>query len=602
MHEESGLNRQDFASAVIEKAREYFPKCDTEDLKQFIEDTFPYLDHCPSLVDDIDNCFNAVKAECKMEYLKNRNASAMDLEKPSNKAFIDRAFKKLSEEKLKKVNRYAAAPKAEDANQQQSAEIVKTSTMSFKILQHKEAYKGPHVLKSTNEALNFSKSVREDFILVTPKIRDGKPKNFLYHKPQDFIQTFTAGYERMEKLANQYLPRLRQTDNSRDKDLSWYQIHRVSKDQNTISEEALILARLTLDDDGEFNVQKLLAEVLDSKNHVRDVYLNFSTVSPDSRQQLFPNMYAILAVEGSLVDENTPLRVNRIIELDSDQDKLDDLQAKPRAPKRHLTVLVFKGPYTLNGNAYFGVFEMVRLHVREHNPNLVVLIGPFVPEDQTTEASELKLLGSYQHVRDENIGNFKKMLFDAGVRCDIALVPDQAEADNFYPTPLPAAMQVDLKAVRQNPNDMSKPTILSSPCLIELKAEDSSPVTLAITSQDFIRNCIAKFHTYSKGKKYLDTLKSVLSQQHLHPAYPMPYAFDVTQQEKLWLAQKPDVWVCPSSIISFAEVARGCIVVNPKSVMNGDDYGSFARLQIDTDRASSDLPARDRVKAEVLQF
>lgn len=601
MQEEAVLSKQDFAAAVLEKARDTFSKCEPDDLRQFVDETYPYLGQKPDLVDDIDNSFFAVKVDWNLESQKNRSASSMDLERPSSRAFIDRAFKKLQEEKLRHINLYSGVARAADA-QAQPQGIEKTQLMSFKILQHKEAYKGPKVLKGLNEGLNFSKSLREDFFTPLPRPLGGKQRNFLYHKPQDFANAFAAGYERMEKLANQYLPKFRLAENSKDKDASWYRIHRVSREENTISEEALILARLTLDDDGEFNAQKMLAEVWDSKNNVREVYLNFSTVAADSRQQLFPNMYAVLAVEGSLVDENTPLRVNRVIEIDSDLDRLDEAQTQPRAARRHVTVLVFKGPFTIDGNAYFGIFEMVRLHVREHNPHLVVLVGPFVPEDQAVEASELKLRGSYQQVRDENLGNFKKMLYDAGVRCEIALVPDQAEADNFHPTPLPAMQDVDLKLVRQNPNDISKPLVLGAPCILEVKTDAAPPVTIAFSSQDFIRNFIAKYHTFSKTKKYLDAMRSVLSQFHLHPAFPMPYAYDVTQHERLCLAQKPDVWVCPSSIVSFAELARGCIVVNPRAVLNGDDYGSFARLQIDTDPASHDLPARDRVKAEVLQF
>ena len=601
MQEEGALTKQGFAAVVLEKALESFSKCSEADLAQFIEDTYAYYCHTPVLLEDIENSFYAVKVDWNLESQKNRNASSMDLERPSNRSFIDRAFKKLQGEKLHHINLYSAGGKASES-QAHAEEITKTTKMSLRIIQHKEAYQGAKVLKGLNEGLNFSKSAREEYISVAPKIKETKQRNFLYHKPQDFLNAFTAGYERMERLANQFLPKYRLLENDRERDVRWYKVHRVSEEQNTISEETLILARLTLDDDGEFNAQKLLGEVMDSKNNTREVYLNFQNVAPDSRQQLFPNMYAVLAVEGSLVDENTPLRVNRIVEIDCDQDKRDEAQTAARAVRRHMCVLVFKGPFTFDGNAYFGILEMVRLHAKEHNPNLVLLIGPFVPEDQATETSELKVRGSYQHLRDENLGNFKKMLYDAGVRCEIAIVPDQSEADNFFPTPMPAMPPVNTALVRQNPSDITKLLSFSSPCLLELKTDQSAPITIAVTSQDFLRNYIAKFYTFSKSKKYLDAMKSVISQLHLHPAYPMPYPYDVTLQEKLCLDQAPDLWVCPSSIVSFAELARGCMVVNPKSVLNGDDNGSFARLLIDTSPESHDRTARDRVKVEILQF
>lgn len=583
-------SQNEFTKSVVGLFANKYPEVKESDLKALLSESYKYKKHISDLLENIDFAMEAIL------HNHSKKQGGMD-EELTLAQMASQTLKKLQQEQFSKINLYTAqASENAEPNQAmqtpQTREIERSKHTQAKIVIHSESYelKGK-VLKSFNSALNFTGSRRDEFLnfkTILPN-KSESARNFLYHKAADFRSAFIQGYERMEEKTKTYLKEQRISQN----------LIRLDSNTKNLNEKVLILVRLTLDTENDFNIDRITGEILDPKGSTLVVYLNFNKC--ETEFQLFPNMYAAVVVDGQF-GETSALTVHTLIEIDSELDKHDETEAPARQVKKHSSILVFKGPYNLEGTAYFGGMDMIRHHLVTESPNLVVLMGPFVPEEQvssstTYKLTEIKSIATYESIRNTNLNRFRKIIMDSGIsNCEVAILPDQSEADNFHPTPLPCFKFSPLSGRGISVSDVPVHS-LDSPSMISL---DGTGVTVAFSSQDFIRHIMTGNPVKSSGKKFLQTVKSVISQKSLHPAFPLSYPYDVTNAAQLYFDTNPDVWITSSSIIGFVHSVRGTVTANCKTVFNGEDFGNFVRILIDT--GSNASSAKDKVRVDLMNF
>lgn len=552
-----------------------------EHLKELWETLIKYKTVIKNLPDEVDNAASAVKFAMVQQKKKH---NGMDVES-NPESFVRDVLKKLKVEKLDKINLYTInnqAPAEESTKGTRMVEekqgIVKSNNARIKILTHKEANEEMgKVVKSSTENLTFKfgQTLHRPHSMKRT-ISDYKLNNFLYVQPKDFAKSFKSRYDFME---------------NKIKHCKKINFNRVEAHTKNFDVPTVVLARLTYDEEDDFMLERIMGELLTDKETVVQCYLNFSTCQGEFH--LFPNAYVAVEVQGDFYDKNSALRVNKIFEIDSELDPADIADARTETVTDYLNIMVFKGPFTLDGNAYFSGFDMIRHHIeRDKSINYLVLIGPFVPEDQATataHAPEMHSKATFKEIREENIYKFYSEVKKMNNNISIIVVPDITEADNIFPYPIPS-YQFD------NRSDLYT---VSSPCLLTFEVANRE-YSVAIGSQDVLKNILKFPQKSAESRKFFQAIKSIVSQRNLMPVFPLPEPFDVTNISLLNIAdesQKPDVFVMCSSITQFAFKARGVTVCNPKTIFDGDNFGHCARIYLDAHHRGS-----NGVRVDILKF
>ena len=468
-----------------------------------------------------------------------------------------------------------------DSTGQQQAEVKRvaiTQLAQILIAKHSESHpKRGQSLKVWNSKLDFSNSSRVQRTEIQKIISDYKIDNFLYIKPKHFIDAFYNRYNLMETEYKEYFKR------------TGVEYQRISHSTQSFEAPTLIFGRLTIDKEEDFLTDNVQFEFYDNKDNLVVCHLNFCKFQ-DQQYQLFPNMYIAVQVKGDLYDQSCCLKVCKIFEINSEKDQADENESEGSVVKKHMTCLVFKGPYNLEGNAYFAGFDMIKHHVQKERPNVIVLIGPFVSDEQFHEdaAGELETIDEFANIRDKNIQRLSGIVADIDSTCQIVMISDLAEADNVYPVPIPPTIQ-------SQPNTKGITVhIAGSPCMLSI---GGTPI--AFLPQDILTPC-NKFPSHVTGKRFVQTLRSIVSQKCLHPVYPLAYPFDVTQIEQLSWANviSPKLLIYSSRMTSFLGKARGTLVANARPILEDKEFGSFIRIQVDVSSPDS----VDSIRLDLLQF
>lgn len=547
---------------VLKRLRDNQPNVTENDAKELWDTLIKYKSAIKDLAEEVENAAAAVKFSINQQKKK---ANAMDVE-TTGADFVRQVLRKLRTEKLDNINLYSSSNPGLSSVPGNSTkmveEISKTSNARMRVIKHKEA--NPEMqteVKTAHAELNFKfgQTLNRPFD-VNKKIADFSVSNFMYPQPIDFKNSYLKRYEIMENKIKA------------NKKIEFSRIEDHTKNFDT---PTLILARLCYDEEDEFMTERVMAEMLSVKNKIIQCYLNFSGCNGE--YHLFPNQYIAVEVQGDFYDKNSSLRVVKILEIGSEADEHDKEEPNASLISEYLNIMVFKGPFTQDGNAYFFGFDMIKHHIlRDKSINCVVLVGPFVPEDQsiaTTHVPELHSKTSFQQCREENILKFYEEVKKINTNIVVIIVPEISEADNIFPYPLPKIKMTETR------NDL---IMVSSPCLLEFEIKFNT-YRVAIGSQDFLKNMMKFPHKSTDNRKFVQAMKSVISQRNLMPVFPLPDPFDVTNISLLDYDEdlKPHVFVACSNLTAFALKSRGVLICNPKTIFEGDGFGHCARIYLD---------------------
>lgn len=552
----------------------------TEDEARRFWSKIEKYDKYTDLADNVGNTLDLLEYDRK----KASKNTTMDVEYPGERFMIDLEHRMLKD-CLKKINIFGGelvkATNGTSGIQDQASNhmIQKTQNAKFLVASHQESHSRGQILKSANEFLNFKfNSHRPSIFNVAPIKSDFKIGNFLYVKPEHFQSSFRDRFNDMEAKISAYLSRT---------GLSYKPLDESTR---AFDKPTIIIGRLSIDDDDySFLAERISLEYITTNGSVKQCFLNFTSCA--SEYHLFPNAFVAVEVQGDFYDSSTSLTVKNIYEIDADLDAQDNVDRQPRDVDKFANVMVFKGPYVHNGNAYFSGFDMILNHLRDdRSVNCVVLIGPFIPVEQITEGeTEIMKLSSFANTRKENLNHFIDQARKINNDLSVVIVPDASEADCMYPTPLPK-LSVEIKG--------GEVYQVSSPCLLNFQVQGAS-YKVAIGTQDLVKNCLRMPSKSADPKKYVQLLKSIISQRCLQPVFPYAEPFDVTQINQLSFSdeQRPDVFITCSAMTHFAARIRGTIVCNPRTIFEGESFSTFIRLGLDASQTGV-----DGVRADILRF
>lgn len=574
----------------------------TEEQAQRLWSEIEKYNSLTDLKEDIQNALDAVLYERKKKRDKQMASNAMDEEYPIDRLIKD-LISKMQSETFKDLNPFknTNVPDQSRGNETNQASVAphhvqktsnlteKTHDTKFMVAKHMDAWeeKG-QIIKSVNEGLNFQYGRDNGVYLDVKKIKsDYTRNNFLYVKPQHFKEAFLNRLLEMETKLGAYL------------DSIGKRYERVESDKRSFDIETIIIGRLTMDEDDSFLTERVRIEYVTRSGALSQCFLNFTDCKGDFL--LFPNAYVAVGVVGDFYDDQVAVRVNSIYEIDSHLDSMDNSPSPKRDVDTFANILVFKGPYTLNGNAYFGGFDMILHHVyNDQSVNCVVLIGPFLPIEQVTETqAEFETKNPFEETRRLNFEHLLSRLSakrPGNKPISVVIVPDASEVDNIYPSPIPNPFQNQPQSIKiPNPELV---TFASSPCLLRFEIGQNN-YNVAFSTQDIVKACARAPSKSSDPRKFLQPMRSLVSQKCLLPIFPYVESFDVTMIDQLNYDdfEKPDVIVQCSVMTHFACKARGTLVCNPKTIFEGNEFGTFARISLDASTRGI-----DGVRVDILKF
>lgn len=575
------------------------------DLSSFIQDCKKYENSYPDMVKkEILNCVDAIvfAMETKATKLNTTIEEAC-----TAKHFVYQIHEMVKKDVFKNKSVYNTSNESTNGATEKTPrdtnklEIKMTEMMKRIYNTHKVAHpEFGKVLHSHNSHLNFDDAAsvrRSDGPTVL--IGNFQSKNFLNVKIKEMQQSFRNRLDVMQELLSNELKRVAGVN---------YILPLA--EVKTFDEPTFLIGRLVYEageKDGEpkFSTDRVIMECLvrhETGNSVKvDKFpLNFTGLKQD--YFLYPNMVIAVEVTGDLfIMEEDALKVHRIVEVGADKDV--DPDSIPLLPTKFiqskLTVLFFKGPYTIEGNNYFGGLNMIEKHIEFFKPQHVILAGPFIPPEQIK--GELETSGyCHKEVRSKFIDSFVK--FTKTKEVHVTIVQDLQESDNMFPIPVPYSM-VDSEETQKDYNV----TRVGSPCLLAF----SNGLTVAVAAGNFQQNTRNLPIKNEKNPRYSQILKSFVSQHSLHSLFPGEQPFDVTQQSDLSLVETglPTVWITPSTFTQFVREERGVVCVNPGSIFDGESFRSAVKIdsehyqpnsgRMDEERSKGNHP---NTRVEIIRF
>ncbi|KAF9375802.1 DNA-directed DNA polymerase alpha subunit pol12 [Podila verticillata] len=240
-------------------------------------------------------------------------------------------------------------------------------------------------------------------------------------------------------------------------------------------------------------------------------------------------------------------------------------------------IVTAAGPYTLNDNLLFEPFAALMDHVNKERPDILLLMGPFVPSnhpaiqtgniDMSPEAYFSKFISSKLAQHQEKYP--KEM--------QILLVPSLQ--DVIHETiVMPQPGFEHSRALGLQPGTYCLPNPVQFTVNEMVFAVNTTDVLFHLSGDEVARN---PQNTDRMGRlsKYL------VQQRNLHPVYPglatgPESAIDFNQYDLLDLRVCPDVLIVPSRLKQFAKTVDNVVVVNPHHLSKGQAGGMFATLTI----------------------
>jgi len=256
-----------------------------------------------------------------------------------------------------------------------------------------------------------------------------------------------------------------------------------------------------------------------------------------------------------------------------------EVEEKMEKPIQNTTVLIAAGPYFTSDTVSQDPINELLNQVKEHKPNLTILIGPFL--DEKHFAAESGEIGGSQI-----IGLLREKISEiegSGSRALLLSSPRDLLAEPVYPTPVYSAATIfgQGQTVRQLDNVATH--MNGDPCFIELNGWK-----LAITSNDIlIQMARAEKVRNLQSEKMKRIGESLLAARSLQPIQPGPLGLNLDYHKldrvKFPPGFEPDAIIAPSVLnATIKSTNEKGLLINPGYLTKGKGGGSFGLLQFNT--------------------
>ncbi|XP_050300940.1 DNA polymerase alpha subunit B [Anthonomus grandis grandis] len=280
---------------------------------------------------------------------------------------------------------------------------------------------------------------------------------------------------------------------------------------------------------------------------------------------VFPGQ--VVVAYGRLRNTTPELATLEVNELHAKTD-LALLEEPPLVSGPPLEMVIACGPFTLNSNLNFEPLHDLLKYVKETNPHVLLLIGPF--SDKTHPGI---LQGELRQSVDSLFIDLVDTISKEITETQIIIVSSQKDPHHFpvYPTP-------PYDVGQQYPNI----TFMPDPCMVNING-----LVLGATSVDvlFDMGCSELYvnKTNSADLRMPRLASHILKQQSFYPLDPPGKGVykDYSLMERYGLlSDKPHVLVLPSALRHFVKDVDECLIINPERLVKGNGGGTFARLEI----------------------
>ncbi|GFQ07420.1 DNA polymerase alpha subunit b [Phtheirospermum japonicum] len=262
----------------------------------------------------------------------------------------------------------------------------------------------------------------------------------------------------------------------------------------------------------------------------------------------------------------------------------------PSQAMAELSLIVAAGPFTTSDNLLFEPLTELLAYARRKQPQLLVLLGPFVDSDHP----ELRK-GNVNQTFDEifRLGILEKLqdyVECMGSAANVILMPSIRDANHDFVFPQPA--------FEIHPTDFSNQIYsISNPGMF-----CANEVNVACCTVDILKHLSAEEicrNPPGGSKQRLTNLAKHILNQHRHvkrfyPLYPpaedVPLDFSLANKA-LQFSSIPDILVLPSDLTHFVKVLslgeegndgeeqiKKCICVNPGRLARGEGGGFFVEI------------------------
>ncbi|KAF9977680.1 DNA-directed DNA polymerase alpha subunit pol12 [Actinomortierella ambigua] len=257
-------------------------------------------------------------------------------------------------------------------------------------------------------------------------------------------------------------------------------------------------------------------------------------------------------------------------------DELEEYQYS-RMGGQPMKIVVASGPYTFTDNLLFEPFEALMEKVDKERPDVLILMGPFIPSDHPMiAAGEVDLLpeGYFAQFISTKLTQHQEKYPN---EMQILLVPSTKDVVSDYvviPQPgFESARRLGLPKGSY---------CLPNPCQFTI-----NEMVFAVSSTDVLVSLSGE--EISRQPTITDRLSRMchhlLEQRSMYPVFPSPLsseiAVDLQQSDKaLTLRVTPDVMLLPSRLRHFAKNVDNVIMCNPGHLAKAQAGGTYGVLTI----------------------
>ncbi|KAK3913841.1 DNA polymerase alpha subunit B [Frankliniella fusca] len=233
-----------------------------------------------------------------------------------------------------------------------------------------------------------------------------------------------------------------------------------------------------------------------------------------------------------------------------------------------LHVVVASGPFTQSDTMTYQPLEDLIMYVQEHQPHVVILVGPFI-DALHPQVNDGLLAQPFNEIFENIVDTLMRPL--ASCHTEVVLVPSSRDVHHqpVYPTP-PYVIRKAHPRLHLVPD----PSFL-----------DVNGILFGITATDVLMH-IGREEVCNppQGHDRLGRLAShLLNQRSMYPLYPPPE--DLNVDLEMWddhthLPVTPHVMILPSDFRYFLKSVGGSFIVNPERLAKGSAGGTFVRMTI----------------------
>ena len=293
----------------------------------------------------------------------------------------------------------------------------------------------------------------------------------------------------------------------------------------------------------------------------------------------------------------------------------DDLMKYHHSPNHQdgkpLSIFTACGPFTTTSNLDFDPFVDLLARTRNMQPDVIILIGPFVdanhPQIQngicelTTEEGEAVTV-SFETLFSEKVASLIEQSFEElpELQTQFVLVPSLADAfhENVFPQPPFSdrikgggqAVEVPggdgivngslglhyIEEVGRGKGGKQRLHCVSNPCTLKI-----NEVIVGVTSTDPLaalnsQECSLDVNRMARMAQHL------IQQQSYFPVFPAPdnVNMDLRHIDKFKMPVTPDILLVPSKLAPFAKDVVGSLVINPGSLAKSTTGGTFSKIAV----------------------